>query len=206
MFKRTYARPFPDHWEKNAIAIIILMRLRFPGVLKSVSHPTDVATSRSSSSAVLISWNSYSTRGSLLKVETYVRIDNRALLRQHLRVPFRVVVSQGVKRLLFPTHRISHYFNKPATLSTNLPLCMSHLGDSGTNQINISWMTEGNPWIADGIRHDQLVWTWKVPNVFDRSIPCQGRCIEVWDIKQLTVHAAMKLPKILYPLVRTSNW
>lgn len=62
----TYANPFPDHWEKKAMAIIILIRLRFPGVLKSVNQPTDDATSRSSWMAVLTSWNSYSTSGSLL--------------------------------------------------------------------------------------------------------------------------------------------
>lgn len=67
--KRPHIRLFPDHCEKNAIAIIILSRFLFPGVLIKLNQPTFAATSRSNLMAALISSNSYSTRGSLLKKE-----------------------------------------------------------------------------------------------------------------------------------------
>lgn len=56
-------RLFPDHWEKNAMATMILKRLLLPGVLMRLSQPTFAATSRSNLIAALISSNSYSTSG-----------------------------------------------------------------------------------------------------------------------------------------------
>lgn len=64
-------RLFPDHWEKNAIAIMIRRRRLLPGVLKKLDHPTFAATSLSNLIAARISSNSYSTRASVLhKVRT----------------------------------------------------------------------------------------------------------------------------------------
>ena len=62
----TYTRPFPDHWEKNASAIMMRILRRFPGVLNKAIQPIFDATFLSKSIAALISWNSYCTRGSLL--------------------------------------------------------------------------------------------------------------------------------------------
>ena len=49
---------------------------------------------------------------------------------------------------------------------TYRPLEHSQRGDSGRTSItSTTWMTDGSAWIADGIRHDQLVGTLNVPNV-----------------------------------------
>lgn len=60
----TYIKPFPDHCEKNAKAIMILIRFLFPGVLNKVNQPISLAASLSSASAALISSTSNSTSGS----------------------------------------------------------------------------------------------------------------------------------------------
>ena len=54
---------------------------------------------------------------------------------------------------------------------TYRPLEHSQRGDSGrTSRTSTTWMTDGRAWIADGIRHDQLVGTLNVPKVCVRSI------------------------------------
>lgn len=50
--------------------------------------------------------------------------------------------------------------------SSSRPFEHSQRGDSGTNQMRKTWMTEGSAWMAEGIRHAQLEGTWNVPNVY----------------------------------------
>ena len=60
-------RLFPDHCEKNAMAIMIRRRLLLPGLLIRLNQPTLAATSLSNLIAALISSNSYSTSGTVLR-------------------------------------------------------------------------------------------------------------------------------------------
>ncbi len=66
MIESTYIKLLPDHWEKKAMAIMILNLRRLPGVLTNVNHPT-FSASLSRAMAVRISSNSYSTSGWLLR-------------------------------------------------------------------------------------------------------------------------------------------
>jgi hypothetical protein len=59
--------PLPDHWEKNAIAMMTRIRRRLPLVLYRPFQPTFEETTRSANNAALISSNSYSTSGSSLE-------------------------------------------------------------------------------------------------------------------------------------------
>lgn len=76
----TYTKPFPDHCEKKAKARIIRMRFLLPLSVIRLIQPMLAATSRSNWMAVVISWNSYSTRGSRLKYDSSrhltCRLDN----------------------------------------------------------------------------------------------------------------------------------
>ena len=51
----THTKPFPDHCEKTASAMIIRKRLRFPGVVSKLIHPNFEAAARSKLMAALIS-------------------------------------------------------------------------------------------------------------------------------------------------------
>ena len=69
-----------------------------------------------------------------------------------------------------------------------LPLLTSQRGDSGTNQMKKSWITEGKAWSAEGIRHAKLLGIRKVPKVYNYIgywIMWHGR------ITPLTVQAAL---------------
>ena len=68
--------------------------------------------------------------------------------------------------------------------ATHRPFDISHRGLSGTNQIMNTCSTDGKPWSAEGMRHDQLLGIWNVPKV---------------------VQAAMMLPRNLFAISEHSR-
>lgn len=72
-----------------------------------------------------------------------------------------------------------------------LPFEQSQRGDSGTNQMRQTWMTEGRACSAEGMRQDQLLGMLKVPKVYiairQPVRSCKRR-------RELTVQAALHKP------------
>lgn len=164
MYCSTYAKPFPDHWEKKAIATKIRTRRLFPGVLNRVSQPICFETWLSFSMAFLISRNSYSTRGSVLAIKFIIWGMPQHVSMDAL-VALCMIISQRLECLFLPGWCCQTISTSLIVIKTCRPLLTSHRGDSGTNHIIKTWITDGNPWIAEAILQDQLFGMWNVPNV-----------------------------------------
>lgn len=121
-----------------------------------------------------------------------------SMVNKHSRIAPGMVVRQSLERLFFTSSKLAPDFVQGGIMGTYRPLLTSHLGDSGTNQINTTWRIDGKPCKADGIRQDQLVGIWNVPKVCDKG--CHIYC---YTRKAESTHGPCSTKKIKNTTIRS---